>query len=335
MSLAPSRRLRTPPGADDLARFAREVVGVEAAGLAALGRALDGPLGAAFAAAADLALEVPGRLVVTGIGKSGHVARKIAATLASTGTPAHYVHPAEAGHGDLGMITAADAILALSWSGETSELVPIVDHAKRFAVKLIAMTAQADSALGRAADVALVLPAVEEACPIRLAPTTSTAVQLALGDALALALLRLRGFTAEDFRHLHPGGMLGARLRTVADVMHRGERRPLVALGRPMSEAVLEMTRRAFGCVGVVDGEGRLVGIVTDGDLRRHMAADLLARPVEAVMTRAPLTVEPRALASEALRVMNGRGVTSLFAVEDGRPVGVVHIHDLVRAGIV
>jgi arabinose-5-phosphate isomerase len=272
-------------------------------------------------------------VVVSGMGKSGHIGRKIAATLASTGTPALFVHPAEASHGDLGMITRDDVIIALSWSGETVELKNLIDYSRRFRIGLIAVTAEADSTLGQAADVALTLPPAREACPHNLAPTTSSLMQLALGDAIAIALLESRGFTAGDFRDLHPGGRLGAALTFVRDLMHSGGAIPLAPLGTPMSEALVEMSAKGFGCVGIVDG-GSLVGIITDGDLRRHMRSDLLDQRVDVVMTRSPNTVRPDQLASEALEFLNAMKRTVLFVVEGTKPVGIVHMHDLLRAGV-
>jgi arabinose-5-phosphate isomerase len=267
------------------------------------------------------------------MGKSGHVARKIASTLASTGTPAFFVHPSEASHGDLGMIANDDVVLALSWSGETAELKNITDYSRRYGIKLIAMTAIPESALAKLADVVLTLPQAREACPHNLAPTTSSLMQLALGDALAIALLESHGFTAVDFGLLHPGGKLGTLLKTVRDVMHTGATMPLAPLGTPMSEAILEMTARGFGCVGITDARGLLVGIITDGDLRRHMRNNLLDARVDDVMTRAPKTVRPDQLLSETLDILNSTKVTALFAVEAGKPVGIVHVHDLLRVG--
>ncbi|MCZ8316247.1 KpsF/GutQ family sugar-phosphate isomerase [Phreatobacter sp.] len=313
---------------------ALRTLSVEAAGLAALNAALSNGLGEPFAAAVALLKRVQGRVIVTGMGKSGHVGRKIAATLASTGTPAFFVHPGEASHGDLGMVTGDDAILALSWSGETVELRDLVAFSRRFAVGLVAITSDAESALGKAADVVLALPRAEEACPNGLAPTTSTLMQLAVGDALAIALLEERGFTAADFRTYHPGGKLGAVLAQVRDVMHSAAALPLKPVGTAMSEVLIEMTAKGFGCCGVVDAAGLLAGIVTDGDLRRHMKGDLLALPVETVMTRAPKTARPDQLASEILDLMNRSKITALFAVEGGRPVGILHLHDLLRAGV-
>jgi arabinose-5-phosphate isomerase len=317
---------------DDLA-VARAVLGTEAAGLRALSDALD----ARFNDATELLAGAAGRVVVSGMGKSGHVARKIAATFASTGTPAMFVHPAEASHGDLGMVMDGDAVLALSNSGETPELADLVAHARRFGMKLVAIVGRASSTLARAADVALVLPAAPEACPMGLAPTTSTTMQMALGDALAVALLTRRGFGPTDFRRFHPGGKLGAQLRRVSDVMHEAGELPLAPPSLPMQEALLRMTEKRFGCLGVVDEQGRLAGILTDGDLRRGMGPDLLTRCVADLMTTSPRTIGPDALAAEALHLMNARErpITALFVVDaQGAPIGILHIHDLLRAGV-
>jgi arabinose-5-phosphate isomerase len=305
----------------------------EAGGIDALSAALRDGLGATFVAAIELIRAAQGRVIVTGMGKSGHVARKIASTFASTGTPALYVHPGEASHGDLGMIASNDVIVALSWSGETVELKNITDFSRRFKNGLIAMTANPDSTLAKTADVVLALPQAREACPHNLAPTTSSMMQLALGDALAIALLESRGFTAVDFGLLHPGGKLGAQLKLVRDVMHDGTAVPLAPLGTRMSDALIEMTTKGFGCVGIVDAREKLVGIITDGDLRRHMRPDLLDASVDVVMTRDPKTVRPDQLISETLEMLNTRKVTALFAIEGGKPVGIVHFHDLLRAG--
>ena len=312
---------------------ARTVLATEAAGLRALAAGLDG----SFDRAVALLAEITGRVVVSGMGKSGHVGRKIAATLASTGTPALFVHPAEASHGDLGMVVGGDAVLALSNSGETAELADLVSHTRRFGIPLVAITARRDSSLAGAADVALLLPAAAEACPMGLAPTTSTTMQMALGDALAVALLTRRGFTAAEFRQFHPGGKLGVRLRRVRDLMHSGDAMPLAAPDLPMDRALLRITEKHFGCLGVTDAEGRLAGIVTDGDLRRAMGPDLLSRQAGAVMTGNPRTIGPDALAAEALSVMNARErpITALFVVDaGGMPIGILHIHDLLRAGV-
>lgn len=288
----------------------------------------------ALTAALDLLMGAKGRVIVTGMGKSGHIARKIAATMASTGTPAQFVHPAEASHGDMGMITAADAVIALSNSGETAELADLITYSRRWRIPLIAITSRRESALGTAADVTLALPPVGEAGALGLAPTTSTTMMLALGDALSVGLLERKGFSAADFHQLHPGGKLGQQLLHVADLMHVGAELPLVDLTMPMSEALIEMSAKTFGCVGAIDAAGDLVGIVTDGDLRRHMGADLLALPVAQVMTKGPLTIGGRALAAEALRIMNERSITSLFVVEGKRPTGIIRLHDCLRAGV-
>ena len=305
----------------------------EGSGVDALAAALRDGLGGSFAAAIDVIRAAQGRVIVTGMGKSGHVARKIASTFASTGTPAFFVHPGEASHGDLGMIANNDVILALSWSGETAELKNITDYSRRHGIKLIAMTAIPDSALAKLSDVVLTLPQAREACPHNLAPTTSSLMQLALGDALAIALLESHGFTALDFGLLHPGGKLGTLLKTVADIMHSGESMPLSPLDTRMSDAILEMTTKGFGCVGITDARGALVGIITDGDLRRHMRANLLDARVDEVMTRGPKTVRRNQLLSETLDILNVMKVTALFAVESGKPVGIIHVHDLLRAG--
>jgi arabinose-5-phosphate isomerase len=305
----------------------------EAGGVNALAAAIHDGLGRSFDAACDLIRRTKGRVIVTGMGKSGHVARKVAATLASTGTPAFFVHPGEASHGDLGMIGSDDVIMALSWSGETTELKDLIDYSRRFRIGLIAVTADSASTLGKAADVTLTLPQTREACPHNLAPTTSSLMQLALGDALAIALLESRGFTAVDFGLLHPGGRLGALLKFTRDLMHGGDAMPLATVGTKMSEAVLDISAKGFGCVGITDQSGQLVGIITDGDLRRHMRDDLLNARVEDIMTRAPKTIRPDQLVSEALELLNTMKITALFVVDAGRPVGIVHIHDLLRAG--
>jgi arabinose-5-phosphate isomerase len=312
---------------------ARRVLRLEALALDALAQSL----GSALDDAIHLLAATTGRVVVSGMGKSGHVGRKIAATLASTGTPAQFVHPGEASHGDLGMIIPGDSVLALSNSGETAELGAIVAHARRFGIPLVSIIGRAGSTLGRDSDVALVLPAVEEACPLGLAPTTSTTMQLALGDALAVVLLMRRGFGPEDFRVFHPGGKLGARLSRVADLMHGREELPLAGPEMPMAEALVAMTARRFGCLGITDGAGRLVGIITDGDLRRALrpGGTLLSQKTGEIMTRQPRRIAPDALAAEALRLMNEGRITSLFVVDEaGQPVGILHIHDLLRAGV-
>jgi arabinose-5-phosphate isomerase len=306
----------------------------EREGVAALAAAMSDGLGPRFVAAVDTIRAARGRVIVTGMGKSGHVARKIAATLASTGTPAFFVHAADASHGDLGMITSDDVMLVLSWSGETEELKDLINYSRRFRIALIAVTVNADSTLGKSADIVLVLPQAREACPHNLAPTTSSLMQLALGDALAIALLESRGFTAVDFGVFHPGGKLGAALKFVRDVMHPGSAVPLIGRDALMSEAIVEMSAKGFGCVAVTNGDGRLLGVITDGDLRRHMRDDLLRVPVGEVMTASPKTVRPGQLASEALELINSLKITALIVVESDRPVGIVHFHDLLRAGV-
>jgi arabinose-5-phosphate isomerase len=306
----------------------------EAAGVSALSAAIHDGLGQAFVAAVELIRGVRGRLIVTGMGKSGHVGRKIAATFASTGTPAYFVHPSEASHGDLGMITADDVIMAISWSGETAELKDLTDYSRRFKIGLIAVTSNRDSTLAAAADIVLALPLAREACPHNLAPTTSTVMQQALGDALAIALLESRGFTAVKFAELHPGGKLGAMLKFVRDIMRSGDDVPLVKAGTRMADALVVMTAKSVGCVVIVNADGRLTGIITDGDLRRHMSANLVDQPVEAIMTREPKAVRPDQLASEALEILNASKKTQLIVAVEGKPIGIVHVHDLLRAGV-
>jgi len=330
---APGRRAQSHEASGlvrDLA-VARRVIRAEIEGLEQLGRTLD----AAFGAALDLCTAARGRLIVTGIGKSGHVARKIAATLASTGSPAQFVHPAEASHGDLGMIGIEDAIVALSNSGESDEMAAIIAYSRRFRIPLIAITGGARSTLAEAADAVLLLPRAAEACPMGLAPTTSTTMMMAVGDALAIALLERKGFSPDDFQLFHPGGRLGRRLLRVSDIMHAGDNVPLVSPDAPMSEAILVMSAKSFGCVGVRGEDGRLVGVITDGDLRRHMDDRLLARTVGEVMHRDPKFVTAAQLAAEALGLMNRFAITALFVVDDRlRPTGFLHMHDCLRAGV-
>lgn len=330
-STAAAKDANPGPGAHSALR----TLEVEGEAMGELKAALAGELAAPFEAALEILRSVQGRVIVTGIGKSGHIGQKIAATFASTGTPAFFVHPSEASHGDLGMITPEDVLLALSWSGETVELTPIITFSRRFKVPLIAITSNGGSALGRSADVCLALPKVKEACPHGLAPTSSTTMQLVLGDALAIALLEARGFSARDFKVLHPGGSLGAQLKHVGDLMHKGDRLPLAAESEPMTRAILAMTAKSFGCLGVTAGDGRLIGIITDGDLRRHMGDALLAATAGQIMTKAPKTAVAEMLASSALEMMNAARITALFVVDAaGRPVGIVHVHDLLRAGV-
>lgn len=296
---------------------------------------LSDSLGAPFIAALDMIMKATGRVVVTGMGKSGHVGNKIASTMASTGQPAFFVHPGEASHGDLGMIQLDDVVIALSNSGETSELSDIIAFTRRHRIGLIALVGRPGSTLAEAADVALISPPSPEACPMGLAPTTSTTVMLALGDALAVCLLERKGFTAEDFGNFHPGGKLGQRLLKVADLMHAGDQMPLIGETAPMSEALLEMTAKRFGMVGITNEAGMLKGIITDGDLRRHMNKDLMDQKAGQVMTAGGITVQPNQIASEAVAVMNERKITALFCVEDGKPTGILHIHDCLHAGVV
>ncbi len=312
----------------------RRVLSLEGAALTAFGQTL----GDSFADAVDILLNVKGRIVVCGIGKSGHVARKVAATFASTGAPAQFLHASEAAHGDLGMLTRSDAAIVLSNSGETRELAPVIEYSRRHRIPLIGIASRAESALLSASDVALLLPRAEEACPAGLAPTTSTTLSMALGDALAVALMERRGFTSDNFREFHPGGALGAQLVKVAEVMHRGRKMPLVRHADPMRHTLIEMTSKGFGIAGVTDDAGRLIGVITDGDLRRNMET-LLDRTAGEVATTSPMTISPESLASAALGVMNDpqRPTTCLFVVdpqdETGAPVGVVHLHDVLRAG--
>jgi len=309
---------------------ARRVLKTEADALDTLADSLDGP----FVEALDLIDNATGRVVVTGMGKSGHVGNKIVATLASTGQPAFFVHPGEASHGDLGMVQTDDVVIALSNSGETSELSDIIAFTRRYRIGLIGMTRGAKSTLAEASDVALVIPDSPEACPMGLAPTTSTTVMLALGDALAVCLLERKGFSAQDFRNFHPGGKLGQRLLKVGDLMHDGDQLPLVGQDTPMSDALIVMSQKSFGVVGVVDENGVLGGVITDGDLRRHMSKDLIDQRAGDVMTSGCISVKPTQIASEALAIMNERKITSLFCVDGIKPVGILHIHDCLRAGV-
>lgn len=315
------------------------MLALEADALGQLAASLD----KSFAAAVDLLMTIEGRIVVSGMGKSGHIARKIAATFASTGAPAQFVHPAEASHGDMGAITGRDAVLVLSNSGETREIVDLLAHCRRYSIPMIGIAGVRKSMLIENADVGLVLPEVAEACPMGLAPTTSTTMMLALGDALAVALMERRGFTPDEYRVLHPGGQLGKALIRVCDLMHTGSELPLVHPAMPMQEVLIEMTSKRFGCAGVVDVQGELIGIITDGDLRRHMSQGLLSKTAEAVMTGRPRTIRAGALAAEAVGIMNSRAnpITCLFVVENDappdalhRPIGIIHVHDCLRAGV-
>ncbi|MEJ5899269.1 MULTISPECIES: KpsF/GutQ family sugar-phosphate isomerase [Ochrobactrum] len=322
-------------GAEAAIASALRTIRTENEGLAALEEALRNGLSGPFAQAVKQIATAKGRLVVTGVGKSGHIGVKLAASFASTGTAAFFVHSAEANHGDLGMIGRDDVILAISWSGETAELKGIVNYSQRFRIPLIAITSREDSALGRAATVVLQLPKTAEACPHGLAPTTSTIMQLAIGDALAIALLEARGFTPSDFKTFHPGGSLGASLIHIRDIMHRGERIPLVAAGTAMPAAMKVLAQKSFGCVVVVDESGELAGIVTDGDISRNLHRNLSELAVDDIMTRKPKTVDQNMLATAALNTINENHIGALIVVEDNRPVGLVHFHDLLRIGAV
>ena len=289
-----------------------------------------------FVQAVNLVNQTKGRVIVTGMGKSGHVGRKIAASLASLGTTAYFVHPGEASHGDLGMIEPEDIVIALSNSGEAPELSDIIAFCRRFGIKLIGMTGRRDSTLGRQSDVVLCLPPIHEACPFDMAPTTSTTLMMALGDALAIALLKLHNFSKDQYKLRHPGGKLGKMMLTVSDLMHSGDEMPLVSPDLDMAKALVEMSEKGFGCLGVVDQNGDFMGVFTDGDLRRSMAPDLLTKKIRDVMTRSPKTTTAQTLAIDALRIMNttGKGITSLFVLDGKKPVGLLHMHDCLRAGV-
>lgn len=320
---------------NDIIKSARNTLESEQQGLLALGRALVPPFTDEFVRAVETIRQIAGRVIVTGVGKSGHIGAKIAATLASTGTPAFFVHSSEANHGDLGMIARDDVILAMSWSGETTELKGVLAYSKRFNIPLIAITSNKNSTLGKEADIVLELPTMAEACPHNLAPTTSAIMQLSLGDALAVALLENRGFTAGDFRTFHPGGQLGASLTYIRDIMHVGERIPLVASGTMMTEAIMQISEKGFGCVGIIDDEGVLVGIITDGDLRRNLKTDLLGEKVDSVMTVNPKSIQPELLAVAAMEILDRSAITALMVTQDQKPVGIVHFHDLIRIGVI
>lgn len=307
----------------------------ERKGLEAVSNALSNGMGEAFDKACNIMRDIGGRVIVTGVGKSGHIGTKIAATLASTGTPAFFVHPAEANHGDLGMIARDDAIIALSWSGETAELKGVIAYSSRFSIPMIAITKNRNSALGKQASVCLELPNVEEACPNGLAPTTSTTMQMAIGDALAVALLESRGFSADDFGIYHPGGSLGSKLMHVDEVMHKGDAIPLVAEHTPMSEAIMVLSNKRFGCVGVTDTKGKLVGILTDGDLARNLDKDFQSISVNELMTRDPKTIKGQALVTSALATLNSFNISALIVTDaNGMPEGIIHLHDLLRIGV-
>ena len=327
--MSPSKaNIASVPAPTDL-EAARRVLTTAAQALNSLADSLD----SAFAQAVTAMEAAKGRVIVSGMGKSGHIARKIAATFSSTGTPAHFVHPAEASHGDMGAVDKADVVLALSWGGETAELSDLITYAKRHRIPLIGITGNAESSLAKAADLVLVLPKAAEACPMGLAPTTSTTMMLSLGDALAVALMERKGFTSDQYRDFHPGGSLGRALIRVSDLMHDGAEIPLARETAPMREVLLTMASGRLGCVGIVDDNGALVGIVTDGDVRRHVEA-IETRTAADVMSRAPKTVKPNQLAAEALALMTEKKITQLFVLDGAVPVGVIHIHDCLRAGL-
>ena len=309
---------------------ARRVLSIEAEAL----KKLAGELGDIFCRVLDVIAGVNGRIVVTGMGKSGHIGQKIAATFSSTGTPAFFVHPAEASHGDLGMIAKGDVVIALSNSGETTELADVVAYAKRFEIPLICITSGINSTLANAAEIALILPICDEACPMGLAPTTSTTLMLALGDAMSVALLERKGFSSDEFHALHPGGKLGRRLIKVSEIMHSSDKMPLAGPDTLMSDALIEMSAKSFGCLGIIGPEGILEGIITDGDLRRHMDSELIHKRTGEVMTKEVATINPDLLASVALGTMNVQGITNIFVTKNNRPVGILHVHDCLRAGV-
>lgn len=298
-------------------------------------RVMESELNTSLTEALNLMQSARGRVIITGMGKSGHIGKKIAASLASTGTPSFFVHPAEASHGDLGMITSDDVVIAISNSGESKELVDILNYSKRFGIKLIAITKNPESSLGKAGDVVLKLPDNGEACPLGLAPTSSTTATLVLGDILTVAMIERNGFSKEQFNQRHPGGKLGSVLQKVSDLMHKGSEMPVLPVSTGMKETLLEMTSKRLGCVGFTDTNGNLVGILTDGDLRRCLSTDLLSKTAESVMTKNPKVISPQSLASEAVKIMHEKKITNLFAVENGKPVGVIHIHDCLNCGIV
>ena len=311
-----------------------KTIELEESGLKALKNELNGKLEKPFNKTIKILKNIKGRVIISGMGKSGHVGAKIAATLASTGTPAHFVHPAEAKHGDLGMIADEDAVIALSWSGETVELNAVIEYTKRFSIPLIAITAGESSVLAEHADVVLALPNEREACPHNLAPTTSSIMSMAMGDAIAIALLEEQEFSATDFGNLHPGGKLGAQLMKVKDIMHKDKTVPLVKVNMKMTEAIMQISEKGFGCVGVVNEKGMMCGIITDGDLRRNLTTNLLGENVEDVMTKNPMTINEDILVAEALELLNKKSITALMVTEESKPVGIVHLHDLLRVGV-
>lgn len=311
---------------------ARQTIDREIEALKTMENSLDETLSQAL----DIMQKTKGRVIVTGMGKSGHIGSKIAATMASTGTPSFFLHPSEASHGDLGMITTDDTVLAISNSGESKELIDILTYCRRFSIPLIAITKNPESSLGKNSDLILRLPDNREACPLGLAPMSSTTATLVMGDILAAALMVRKGFTEQDFRLRHPGGKLGAILRHVSDIMHTGDEMPLIGEDAIMQDALITMSAKMLGCVGIVNKEGNLIGVITDGDLRRWMAPNLIEEKVSKVMTKNPRTCTADILIAEAVNIMNntGRGITNMFVLKDGKPIGIVHIHDCLRAGV-
>ncbi len=320
--------------AEELIASAGRVIDMEIHGLEEMKK----NFGDSFVKAIEMMTKIKGRLIVSGMGKSGHIGQKIAATLASTGTPAFFVHPSEASHGDLGMLTKDDLLLTISNSGESKEMGDIISFSRRFGIPMVAITSNPESTMAKAADLVLLIPSKKEApeaCPLGLAPTTSTTTTLAMGDAIAVALIEQKGFTREEFHDRHPGGKLGNVLLRARDVMVTGDDLPLVPKEMKMSDALVVMTAKSWGCLGVVDKEGRLVGMITDGDLRRHMSANIIEQPVSSVMTLNPKTVVPDILCVEALRLMNTKKITSLFVVDgENKPIGLLHVHSLLMAGV-
>lgn len=311
---------------------AKQTIEREIEALKVMENELDGTLSQVL----DVLENTKGRVIITGMGKSGHIARKISATMASTGTPSFFLHPGEASHGDLGMITAEDSVIAISNSGESKELSDILVYCRRFGVPLIAITKNAESSLGKNSDYVLKLPANREACPLGLAPMSSTTATLVMGDILSADLMVRRGFTEADFKLRHPGGKLGSVLRHVSDIMHTGDEMPIIHDNAIMQEALMTMSAKMLGCVGIVNDAGELVGMITDGDLRRWMSPELISEKVSKVMTKNPRTIGPDILIAEAVNIMNntGRGITNLFVLQDKKPVGVIHIHDCLKAGV-
>lgn len=320
---------------EQIIESAKHTIETEMAGL----KLMQETISDSFVQAVNLMFNTKGRVIISGMGKSGHIGQKMAATLASTGTPSFFVHPSEASHGDLGMLTKSDTLVAISNSGESREMGDIISFSRRFGIPMIAITGNPESSMAQAADIVLLIPnkkSAPEACPLGMAPTTSTTTTLVMGDALAVALLEMRGFTREEFHDRHPGGKLGNVLLKVQDVMAKGDDMPIVSPDMPMSEALVIMTEKSLGCLGVIDNAGKLIGVITDGDLRRHMTADIIVRPVHEIMTKNPKTIPPMMLGTEAVGYMNQSKITNVFVVDpDGKPLGILHLHHLLQAGVV